>query len=214
MLPTLFLIFAVLGSIIGGIASPTEASGVGALSALIIAAGYRKLTYVNVKEAANTTLIVTAMVFFIILGASIFNSVFLFLGGGALIKSILMGLPLGKWFVLFVMMFILFIMGFFISWQGLLYVVVPIFLPVAISLGFDPLWFGILVCLNLQMSFLTPPFAYAIFFVKGAAPPEVSTWDIYRGVIPFVVLQAIAVFLCIFFPEIILWLPRMTLGGG
>ncbi len=214
MLPTLFLIIAVLGSIIGGIASPTEASGVGALCALIIAAGYRKLTYTNIKEAADTTLIVTAMVFFIILGASIFNSVFLFLGGGALIKSILMGLPLGKWFVLFVMMFILFIMGFFISWQGLLYVVVPIFLPVATNLGFDPLWFGILVCLNLQMSFLTPPFAYAIFFVKGAAPPEVSTWDFYRGVIPFVILQAIAVFLCVFFPDIILWLPRMTLGGG
>ena len=154
------------------------------------------------------------MVFFIIIGASIFNSVFLYLGGGALIKSLLMGLPLGKWFVLFVMMFVLFILGFFISWQGLLYVVVPIFLPVATNLGFNPLWFGLLICLNLQMSFLTPPFAYAIFFVKGASPPEVNTWDIYRGVIPFVILQAIAVFLCIVFPEIILWLPKVTLGAG
>ena len=213
MLPTILLIIAVLGSIIAGVASPTEASGVGALFAVIMAAGYRKLSYANVKDAAHTTLIVTAMVFFIIIGASIFNSVFLFLGGGALIKTLLMGLPFGKWFVLFVMMFILFLLGFFISWQGLLYVVVPIFLPVATNLGFHPLWFGILICLNLQMSFLTPPFAYAIFFVKGAAPPEVSTWDIYRGVIPFVVLQALAVFLCIFFPDIILWLPRITLGG-
>ncbi len=213
MLPSLFLIIAVLGSIIGGIASPTEASGVGAFCALIIAACYRKLNFKNMKEAAYTTLIVTAMVFFIIIGAGIFNSVFLFLGGGALIKSMLMGLPFGKWFVLFVMMFILFILGFFISWQGLLYVVVPIFLPVAANLGFNPLWFGLLVCLNLQMSFLTPPFAYAIFFVKGAAPPEVSTWDIYRGVIPFVILQALAVFLCIVYPELILWLPRVTLGG-
>jgi TRAP-type mannitol/chloroaromatic compound transport system permease large subunit len=92
--------------------------------------------------------------------------------------------------------------------------VVPIFLPVATSLGFNPLWFGLLICLNLQMSFLTPPFAYAIFFVKGAAPAEVKTWDIYRGVIPFVCLQALAVFLCIIFPEIILWLPRITLGTG
>ena len=214
MVPSMFLIIAVLGSIIAGIASPTEASGVGAFSALIIAAAYRKLTYTNVKEAAYTTLIVTAMVFFIIIGASIFNSVFLYLGGGALIKSLLMGLPLGKWFVLFVMMFVLFILGFFISWQGLLYVVVPIFLPVATNLGFNPLWFGLLICLNLQMSFLTPPFAYAIFFVKGASPPEVNTWDIYRGVIPFVILQAIAVFLCIVFPEIILWLPKVTLGAG
>jgi tripartite ATP-independent transporter DctM subunit len=214
MVPSIVLIIAVLGSIIAGVASPTEASGVGAFAALLIAAAYRKLTFTNIREAAHTTLIVTAMVFFIIIGASVFNSVFLFLGGGALIKSLLMNLPLGKWFVLFVMMFVLFILGFFISWQGLLYVVVPIFLPVAASLGFNPLWFGLLICLNLQMSFLTPPFAYAIFFVKGAAPPEVKTMDIYRGVIPFVLLQALAVFLCIVFPEIILWLPRATLGAG
>ena len=214
MLPSLLLIIAVLGSIIGGVASPTEASGVGALCALLIALAYRKLTYQSIKGAAYTTLIVTTMVFFIIIGAGIFNSVFMFLGGGALIKSMLMGLPFGKWFVMFVMMFILFILGFFISWQGLLYVVVPIFLPVAANLGFNPLWFGILICLNLQMSFLTPPFAYAIFFVKGASPPEISTWDIYRGVTPFVILQAVAVFLCIVFPEIILWLPRVTLGAG
>jgi TRAP-type mannitol/chloroaromatic compound transport system permease large subunit len=181
---------------------------------LIIAFAYRKLTYQSIKGAAYTTLIVTTMVFFIIIGAGIFNSVFMFLGGGALIKSMLMGLPFGKWFVMFVMMFILFILGFFISWQGLLYVVVPIFLPVAANLGFNPLWFGILICLNLQMSFLTPPFAYAIFFVKGASPPEISTWDIYRGVTPFVILQAVGVFLCIVFPEIILWLPRVTLGAG
>ena len=214
MIPSLVLIIAVLGSIIAGVASPTEASGVGAFAALMIAAVYGRLTYANVREAADTTLIVTVMVFFIIIGASVFNSVFLYLGGGILIKSLLLALPMGKWFVLFVMMFVLFIMGFFISWQGLLYVVVPIFLPVATSLGFNPLWFGLLICLNLQMSFLTPPFAYAIFFVKGASPPEVKTWDIYRGVIPFVILQAVAVFLCIVFPEIILWLPRVTLGAG
>jgi tripartite ATP-independent transporter DctM subunit len=214
MLPSLLLIIAVLGSIIGGVASPTEASGVGALCALAIALAYRKLTYQSIKEAAYTTLIVSTMVFFIIIGAGIFNSLFMFLGGGVLIKSMLMSLPFGKWFVMFVMMFILFILGFFISWQGLLYVVVPIFLPVAANLGFNPLWFGILICLNLQMSFLTPPFAYAIFFVKGASPPEISTWDIYRGVIPFVILQALAVFLCIVFPEVILWLPRVTLGAG
>ncbi len=214
MLPSLFLIIAVLGSIIGGVASPTEASGVGAFCAMLIAAAYRRLNLQNVKEAAHTTLIVTTMVFFIIIGAQIFNAVFLYLGGGVLIRNMLIAIPLGKWFILAVMLFILFIMGFFISWQGLLYVIVPIFLPVATALGFDPLWFALLVCLNLQMSFLTPPFAYAIFFVKGASPPEITTWDIYRGVVPFVALQAFGMFICIVFPEIILWLPRVTLGGA
>jgi tripartite ATP-independent transporter DctM subunit len=214
MLPSFFLIVAVLGSIMAGIASPTEASGVGAFCAMLIAATYRKLTLKNIKESAYTTLIVTSMVFFIIIGAQAFNAVFLYLGGGALIKDVLMAIPLGKWVILATMMFILFILGFFISWQGLLYVIVPIFLPVAAALGFDPLWFALLVCVNLQMSFLTPPFAYAIFFVKGASPPEITTWDIYRGVVPFVALQALGVAICIVFPEVILWLPRVTLGGG
>lgn len=214
MLPTAILLVAVLGSIMGGIASPTEASGVGAFCALLLAAIYRKLTLQYVKEAAYSTLIVSAMVFFIIVGAGIFNAVFLYLGGGALVKSLLIGLPFGKWFVLFIMMFILFIGGFFISWQALLFIVVPIFLPVSEGLGFDPLWFGILVCVNLQMSFLTPPFAYAIFFVKGAAPSEITTWDIYWGVIPFVFLQAIGLVLCVVYPNIVLWLPQVTLGAG
>lgn len=214
MLPSAVLIIAVLGSIIGGIASPTEASGVGAFCALVLAAAYRKLTFQYLKQAAYSTLIVTAMVFFIILGAGIFNAVFLYLGGGALVRDLLIGLPFGKWFILGTMMFILFIGGFFISWQALLFIVVPIFLPVVSSLGFDPLWFALLVCVNLQMSFLTPPFAYAIFFVKGAAPPEVATWDIYRGVVPFVSLQALGLLICILFPEIVLWLPRVTLGAG
>jgi len=214
MLPSFFLIVAVLGSIIAGIASPTEASGVGAFCAMLVAAAYRKLTLQYVKEAAYMTLIVTTMVFFIIFGAGIFNAVFLYLGGGILIRDALIALPFGRWFILATMMFILFIGGFFISWQGLLYIVVPIFLPVVAALGFDQLWFALLVCVNLQMSFLTPPFAYAIFFVKGAAPLEINTWDIYRGVIPFVSLQALGLFVCVVYPEIILWLPRVTLGGG
>jgi tripartite ATP-independent transporter DctM subunit len=214
IMPSLVLIVAVLGSIIAGIASPTEASGVGAFCAMILAAFYRKLTLQYVKEAAYTTLIVTAMVFFIIIGAGIFNAVFIYLGGGELVRSALMSLPFGRWFILAIMMFIFFIGGFFISWQGLLYMLIPIFLPVVAALGFDQLWFGLLVCVNLQMSFLTPPFAYAIFFVKGAAPPEITTWDIYRGVVPFVTLQAIGLVLCIVYPDLILWLPRVTLGAG
>lgn len=214
MVPTALLIVVVLGSIMAGVASPTEASGVGAFFAVLMAAGYGKLNLSYIKEALYSTMIVCGMVFFIIVGANIFNAVFLYLGGGAVVKSLLIGLPFGKWFVLFVMMFILFIGGFFISWQALLFIVVPIFLPVAEGLGFDPLWFGMLVCVNLQMSFLTPPFAYAIFFLKGSAPPEITTWDIYRGVVPFVCLQALGLFLCVVWPEIILWLPRVTLGGG
>ena len=213
MLPAVFLVASVLGLIIAGVTTPTEGAGIGALAAMVLTAINRELEWANLKAALEGTLIITTMVLFIIIFSSIYNSVFLFLGGGALIKGALMSLPFGKWFILSLMMFVLFIGGFFISWQGLLYIVIPIFLPVVTALGFDPLWFAILVCLNLQMSLLTPPFAYSIFFVKGVAPPEVSTWDIYRGVIPFVGMQAIAVALCIIFPEIILWLPRITLGG-
>lgn len=214
MLPAVFLVSSVLGLIIGGVTTPTEGAGIGALAAMILTAINRELTLKNMKAAAEGTLIITSMVMFIIIFSGIYNSVFLFLGGGTLIKGALMALPFGKWFILALMMFILFLGGFFISWQGLLYIVIPIFLPVVTALGFDPLWFAILVCLNLQMSLLTPPFAYSIFFVKGVAPPEVSTMDIYRGVMPFVGMQALAVALCIIFPEIILWLPRVTMGGG
>ena len=213
MIPAVFLVASVLGLIIAGVTTPTEGAGVGALAAMILTALNRELTLQNLQAAVEGTLVITAMVMFIIIFSGIYNSVFLFLGGGALIKGALMSLPFGKWFVLALMMFILFIGGFFISWQGLLYIVIPIFLPVVTALGFDSLWFAILVCLNLQMSLLTPPFAYSIFFVKGVAPPEVTTLDIYRGVIPFVAMQAVAVTLCIIFPEIILWLPRVTLGG-
>jgi NADH:ubiquinone oxidoreductase subunit 5 (subunit L)/multisubunit Na+/H+ antiporter MnhA subunit len=148
---------------------------VGAFALLIIAPFTASSPSKNIKEAAYTTLIVSSMVFFIILAAGIFNSVFLYPGRRRADQEHAHGPAYGKWFVMFVMMFILFILGFFISWQGLLYVVVPIFLPVAANLGFNPLWFGLLICLNLQMSFLTPPFAYAIFFVKGASPPEIKT---------------------------------------
>ena len=214
MLPTVLLIVAVLGSIIAGVASPTEASGLGAFMAVILTACYGRLNYATVRDAAYTTLIVCSMVMFIIIGANIFNAVFLYMGGGEMIKSMLLGLPYGRWFILGVMMFVLFIGGFFISWQGLLYIVVPTFLPVAGALQFDQLWFAILVCVNLQMSFLTPPFAYAIFFVKGSAPPEIKTKDIYWGVVPFVLMQVVGLTLCIIYPEIIMWLPRVTLGAG
>lgn len=210
MLPILGLLFAVLGSILLGIASPTEASALGGLGAVIIALLYRKLNLKTVKDAVYETIKVTSMVFFVIVGASMFTSVFLFMRGGALIESALLGLGLGKWGIVFVMMFTVFIMGMFLDWIGIVYIVVPIFLPIAIHLGIDPLYFVLLICINLQMSFLTPPFAYAIFFVKGVAPPSVTTKEIYWGVAPFVILQAIALTLCIIWPQIVTWLPSIV----
>lgn len=210
MLPILGLLFAVLGSILLGIASPTEASALGGLGAVIIALLYRRLNLKTVKDAVYETIKVTSMVFFVIVGASMFTSVFLFMRGGALIESALLGLGLGKWGIVFVMMFTVFIMGMFLDWIGIVYIVVPIFLPIAIHLGIDPLYFVLLICINLQMSFLTPPFAYAIFFVKGVAPPSVTTKEIYWGVAPFVILQAIALTLCIIWPQIVTWLPSIV----
>lgn len=212
LLPVTLLLIAVLGSILAGITSPTEASSMGVAGAILIAILYRSINLRTLKESVLETLKITSMVFYVIVGASMFTSVFLFLRGGIMIENLLLALPLGKWFVLAAMMFTVFILGMLIDWIGILFIVVPVFMPIAIKLGFDPLWFGLLICVNLQMSFLTPPFAYAIFFLKGIAPPEVTTPDIYRGVIPFVILQMIGLALCIFFPQIILWLPRVTLG--
>jgi len=211
MIPILGLLFAVLGSILFGVASPTEASAVGAFGALVIALIYRRLTLETLKNALKETVKVTSMVFFVIVGAQMFTSVFLFMRGGVLIQSLLLGMGLGKWGVIFVMMFTVFIMGMFLDWIGIVYIIVPIFLPIAINLGLDPLYFVLLICINLQMSFLTPPFAYAIFFVKGVASETVTTREIYWGVAPFVTLQAVALTICIIWPQIVLWLPGVTI---
>lgn len=212
MLPIVALLIAVMGSILAGVASPTEASAVGVVGAMLIALAYRRLNLETVKQAAMETLAVTAMVFFVIIAAKMFTSIFMYMRGGALIERVLLGLGWSKWAIVALMMFIVFILGMLIDWIGILYICIPIFMPVAIKLGFDPLWFGMLVAVNLQMSFLTPPFAYSIFFVKGLCPPEVSTTDIYRGVVPFVALQAVALLLCAIYPEVILWLPSLTRG--
>jgi tripartite ATP-independent transporter DctM subunit len=212
LFPVTFLLLAVIGSILLGVASPTEASSMGVVGAVLVALLYKNFNLKTLKNSILETLKVTSMVFYVIMGASMFTSMFLYLRGGVIIENLLLSLPLGKWFVLAVMMFIVFILGMIIDWIGILFIIVPVFIPIAIKLGFDPLWFGLLICVNLQMSFLTPPFAYSIFFLKGVAPPEVSTHDIYRGVIPFVILQMIGLIICILFPQVILWLPTVTLG--
>ena len=208
MIPILGLLVAVIGSILGGIASPTEASALGVLGATVIAVAYRSLNLKKITEAVQESLKITAMVFFVILGAGMFTSVFLYMGGGRVIEQAILSLPLGTGGILVLMMATVFILGMLIDWIGILFVVVPIFMPIVHTLGLDPLWFIVLIAVNLQMSFITPPFAYAIFFVKGVAPPSVKTTDIYKGVAPFVAVQILVLALCIVFPQLILALPN------
>jgi len=207
MIPPMILIMSVLGSIFFGVASPTEAAAMGGLGSMVVAALYRKLNLKVIAVSCMDTLKITTMVMFVAVGAFMFSGVFMALGGTKLIGNFIIGLPLGKWGIFFVMMVIIFILGMLIDWIGILFIVVPIFTPVVLSFGMDPLWFALVVCVNLQMSFLSPPFAYAIFYLKGVAPPEVQMIDIIKGVIPFLVLQAIGTALVIIFPDIILWLP-------
>ncbi len=208
LIPILGLLVAVIGSILAGITSPTEASAIGVIGSIIIALLYRSFDLPKLKQSLKESLVVTAMVFFVIIGAGMFTSVFLYLGGGRVIESAILSLPLGKGGILAIMMVTVFILGMLVDWIGILYVIVPVFLPIVVSLGLDPLWFVVLIAVNLQMSFITPPFAYAIFFVKGVAPPEIKTTDIYKGVVPFVVTQIIVLTISIAFPQVITWLPH------
>lgn len=212
LIPFLFVIIAVLGSILFGFASPTEAAAVGCVGALVLAALHRKLNLKNFKEAAQETITTSAFILLITVSANIFCGVFLALGGGDIITSILTRLPFGSYGVLFIICLIIFLMGFFIEWIAILLIFIPIITPIIPILGFDPLWFAVVVCVCLQTAFLTPPFATSIFYLKGVAPPEVKIWDIYKGVVPFVALQLVGLAICILFPQLILWLPNLIYG--
>jgi len=212
MLPFFAVIVVVLGSIIGGLASPTEAAAVGAVFALILSIAYKGFTLKRLKEAVYETAAVSAFILTITIGAAIFTGVFLALGGGNVIAQFLLGLPLGRYGVLLMILLIVFLLGFFVDWIAILLITVPIFSPIIAQLGFDPLWFALVFAVCLQTSFLTPPFAVSIFYLKGVAPPEVKLVSIYKGVVPFVMLQLAGVGLCIAFPEIILALPRLVYG--
>lgn len=207
MLPPLLLIFVVLGSIFLGIAPPTEAAGLGALGATLLALVYRKLSWEVLIKSGKELLAIGGMLCIVFAGASMFTGVFLGIGGGDLVTRFLLNLPVGPYGVLIVMLIIVFLLGYFLDWIGIILIVVPIFTPIAIQLGFDPLWFAMLICVSLQMSFLTPPYAPAIFYLKGIVPKEVTTGDLMRGAMPFVGLQAIGVALLVIFPQIALWLP-------
>ena len=208
------LIFLVLGTIFTGIAAPTEAAGVGAAGAMLLCAVQRKLTWKGVVQAAENTLKSTAMVLWTIYGANIFVGLYIMVGGGRFVTDLLLGSGLGKWGIIVVMQFILIFLGAFIDWVGIIMLCVPIFGPIIRQLGFDPIWFGVLFAVNLQISFLSPPFGYALFYLKGVAPPEISTTDIWKSAAPFIVLQALGVIMVMIFPDIILVLPRLLFRGG
>lgn len=213
MLPPLFLIFAVLGSIAAGVATPTEAAGLGSLGALLLAVVNKRANWEFFKESSYSTLKITCMVMLIFVGANFYTAIFMGLGGGDMFERLLFAVSDNKWVILAVMMIIMFLLGMFVDWLGILLLCVPIFTPIAVgTLGFDPLWFALIVCVNLQMSFLTPPFGYALFYLKGVAPPGMELGHIYRGIIPFVILQVIGLILIISFPELVTWLPNFIMN--
>ncbi len=201
ILPPFILIILVLGSIFVGIATPTESAAVGCVGAVILAAMYRKLNWTIIEESAVETVKVAAMVFAILIGATAFSMVFLYSGADAIVEQIMTNLPGQKWTFLFLVMLIIFVLGFFIDFFEITYIVVPIIKPVAEVIGLDPLWFAILIAMNLQTSFLTPPFGFSLFYLKGCCPPEVRTVDIYRGVVPFIILQVIVLSALAVYPE-------------
>jgi len=213
MLPPALLILAVLGTIFLGIAPPTEAAAVGAFAATVLAIAYRRFSWQVLKDTLSRTLRVTAMILLIGGTAFAFVGVFLAAGCGKVIEELILAAPGGRWGAFAIVMFALFLLGFFIDWLGILFIMVPILSPLVPVLGFDPLWFAMMVCINLQMSFMTPPMAHAIFYLRGSADPSlgVTMGDIIRGVIPFVILILIGMGLCIAFPQLILWLPAQMI---
>lgn len=207
--PPVLLVVAVLGSIIGGVAAPTEAASMGALGALLIAIFSKRMTPGLLRETLHGTLTISAMVFFILLCAQPFALAFRGLGGEEMVHSLFNMLPGGELGALLFLMLLLFLLGFFLEWIEISYIALPMFLPVFVLYGTDMVWLAILVAMNLQMSFLTPPFGWALFFLKGVAPPGVTTRDIYVGALPFVLLQLLAVAVIFFFPGLVTWFPQV-----
>jgi tripartite ATP-independent transporter DctM subunit len=200
IIPPLVLIILVLGSIFAGIATPTESASVGSIGAMILALGYGKLNIKMVQESSLGTIKITAMVFAILIGATAFSMVFVYSGADDLTAQFMTHLPGAKWGFLILSMFAIMFLGFFIDFIEISYIVVPILLPIAHTIGLNPLWFAILIALNLQTSFLTPPFGFSLFYLKGVAPPSIRTTDIYKGVIPFITLQILVLTSVVLFP--------------
>lgn len=200
--PPLILIVLVLGSIFTGVATPTESSAVGCIGAILLAIIYRSFSFKMLHEAALGTVTVTAMVFGILIGATAFSMVFSYTGGEEIVEAFMLGLPGEKWGFIILSMVAILVLGFFIDFVEISYIIVPILVPIAEAIGINPVWFAILIAMNLQTSFLTPPFGFSLFYLKGVAPPEVRTVQIYRGVIPFILIQIVVLMMLMFYPAL------------
>ncbi|HRQ64263.1 MAG TPA: TRAP transporter large permease subunit [Xanthomonadaceae bacterium] len=206
-LPSLLLVVAVLGSILGGYATPTEAAAVGAVGATLFAALRRGLTLATLRDVGETTVLITTMVFMILVGATLFSLVFRGYGGDDAVHAVLDSLPGGVYGALLVVMLVMFLLGFVLDFIEIVFVVVPIVAPVLLMMGVDPVWLGVMMAINLQTSFLTPPFGFALFYLRGVAPPGLTTADVYRGVVPFIALQLLMLGLLLAWPALATWLP-------
>jgi tripartite ATP-independent transporter DctM subunit len=211
--PPFSLILIVMGTILAGVATPTEAAALGGIGAILLAVANRQFNWRVIADASFATARTTAMIMLLFVGGKLFSVVFLSIGGGDVVADLLLGMDVNEYVILFIMMGVVFVLGMFIDWAAILLLVVPIFTPIALDLDFNPLWFAMLICINLQTSFLTPPFGYALFYFKGVAPPEYTMIDIYKGILPFVVIQLLGLALMITFPGIITWLPSLFFGG-
>ncbi len=206
------LILAVLGSIFFGVATPTEASALGALGATILAAVNKRLSWETVRKVSRETMLTTAFIFGLFVGANAFALVLRALGGDEFVSHLLTGLPFGKEGLVLFILFIAFLAGFFLDWLEITLIILPLVAPVVKAAGFDLNWFVVLFAVCLQTSFLTPPVGFSLFYVKGVAPPEITTQHIYRGIIPFVIIQLVAVGLTFVYPQLVTWLPQVMYG--
>ncbi len=213
LLAPLLLILAVLGSILGGLATPTEAASVGAVGAMLLAASRGQLKTSVLRDVVRSTLEVSSMVFLILIGASVFSLVFRGFGGDELIEQLLLQLPGGVIGAMLVVMLVMFLLGFVLDFIEITFVVVPIVGPILLAMGLDPVWLGIMIAINLQTSFLTPPFGFALFYLRGVAPSGVTTASIYRGVAPFILIQLMVLVLLSLWPALATWLPQQVYSG-
>lgn len=212
LVPPLLLMAAVLGSILGGFATPTEAAGVGAMGATVLALWQRQLTKDNLKAVMESTVRITSMVFLILIGASLFSLVFRGFGGEELVHGFFEGMPGGVVGATLIVMLVIFLLGFILDFIEITFVVIPIVAPVLLAMGLDPVWLGIMIAINLQTSFLTPPFGFALFYLRGVADKSVKTSDIYKGVVPFILLQLLLLGALAIWPELVTWLPELIYG--
>ena len=212
VVPPALLIFVVLGSILAGAATPTESAAVGAVGAMALAAMQRQFDLAILREVMRSTMKISAMVFVILLGASVFSLVFRGFGGDEFVAAILKDMPGGAFGAMLAVMALMFLMGFFLDFIEIIFVVVPIVGPILLQMDIHPVWFGVMIAINLQTSFLTPPFGFALFYLRGVAPPEITTMQIYRGIVPFVLIQILGLCIVAYWPGLATWLPQMLFG--